>query len=671
MDASTGEIIWSTANPSNATSSGLVMVANGVVFSKSTNGKGPIYTMNTKTGKIVWLYETGATIYGDVSISRGCVYFGNKSKWVFLMRMMAIMHTALNSVHAFGRGFDVNFETRLFYCKRVAGTRTVRVMGSTFMAERRRGYNMHLINFLATISLILVTANLGHGSHDAQDWLNHGGDLRNRRHASKETKISPKTVSKLYLKWKFDAGRDITATPAIYKGNLYFPSWEGYLYALKASNGSLIWKQNLQQLTGVNGTNVLINVNTTVARATPTIADDLLIIGITGPAVVIAVKRATGELVWKTMLDHHPAGLITMSGTYYKGGFYIGTSSEEEETTTPTTCCTFRGSLAKLDVRTGAILWKTFTLPDNHGKLGGYAGAGIWGSSPSIDKSRNLVYVATGNLYSVPSWVSQCQEEENNQTTPTHPDRCIEPEIHSESFLALDLDSGEIKWYRQLGGYDVWFLACNNLSKPDCPIGPSLDADFGEAPMMLTIHVNGTKKDLVVATQKNGFAWALDRDNGDIIWSTEAGPGGVTGGGTWGSATDQKRVYTNIANSDAKNFTLKPSKSTTTFGGWVAMDASTGEIIWSMANPSNATAYGPVTVANGVVFAGSTNGKGPIYAMNAKTGKILWSYETGATIYGGVSVSRGCIYFGNGYRVSLGAVVPSFTAGKSLFAFCV
>ncbi|GAB4830257.1 hypothetical protein Ancab_040679 [Ancistrocladus abbreviatus] len=539
------------------------------------------------------------------------------------------------------------------------------------MAQRRGGYNKHLINFLVIISLILVNVNLGHGSHDAQGWLNHGGDLRNRRYASKETKISPKTVSKLHLKWKFEAGRDITATPTIYKGTLYFPSWDGYLYALKASSGSLMWKQNLQQLTGLNVTKIILNVNTTVARATPTIAGDLLIVGINGPAAIIAVKRATGKLVWKTMLDNHPDGRVTMSGTYYKGGFYVGTSSLEEVTSTPVTCCLFQGSLVKLDVQTGAILWQTFMLPDNHGKLGGYSGAAIWGSSPSIDKSRNLVYVATGNLYSVPSAISKCQEEENNQTIPTHPDRCIEPENHSDSFIALDLDSGEIKWYRQLGGYDVWFFACNNLSNLGCPPGPNPDADFGEAPMMLTTHVNGTKKDLVVAAQKSGFVWALDRDNGDIIWSTEAGPGGIAGGGTWGSATDQKRVYTNIANSDAKNFTLKPSKNITTFGGWVAMDASTGEIIWSTANPSNATSSGPVTVANGVVFAGSTNGKGPFYAMNAKTGKILWSYETRATIYGGASISRGCVYFGNGYKVSLGLLTPSYTAGKSLFAFCI
>ena len=154
-----------------------------------------------------------------------------------------------------------------------------------------------------------------------QDWLNHGGDLYNRRYANKETKISPATASKLRLKWEFFAGKDITATPAIFNGTLYFPSWNGHLFAVKASDGSLIWQKNLQNLTGLTPSYGLIEgVNWTVSRATPTIAgDDLLIVGIYGPAVVIAVKRSTGELVWSTQLSSNIAGVITMSGTYYQG----------------------------------------------------------------------------------------------------------------------------------------------------------------------------------------------------------------------------------------------------------------------------------------------------------------------------------------------------------------
>ncbi|TYH76073.1 hypothetical protein ES332_D04G060900v1 [Gossypium tomentosum] len=350
--------------------------------------------------------------------------------------------------------------------------------------------------------------------------------------------------------------------------------------------------------------------------------------------------------------------------------FYVGTSSAESGVSIEQ-CCTFRGSFAKLDVRSGKVLWQTFTLPDNFGQTGGYAGAAVWGSSPSIDTTRNHVYVGTGNLYSAPLRVRQCQEAENNQTVPTSPGKCVEPENHSDSILAFDLETGAIKWYRQLGGYDVWFLACNNLSTPNYPPGPNPDADFGEAPMMLSIDVNGTKRDIVVAVQKSGFAWALNRDSGDLIWSTEVGPGGPGGGGTWGAATDKKRVYTNLANSLFMNFTLIPSQINTNASGWVAMDAKSSEILWSIADPSNSRVSGPVTIANGVLFASSTDKQGPVYAIDAKNGRILWSYETGATVYGGMSVSNGCIYVGNGYKVNIGAFTSTYTAGTSLFAFCL
>lgn len=152
-----------------------------------------------------------------------------------------------------------------------------------------------------------------------QQWLNHGGDLYNRRYATKELKISTETVSSLSLKWQFYAGADVSVTPAIFYDTLYFPSWNGLIYAVNASNGLLIWKNNLHDLTGFNNTGFILNVNSTVSRSTPTIAGDLLLVGTYGPAVVLAVKRSTGKLVWSTRLDNHTRSFITMSGTYYKG----------------------------------------------------------------------------------------------------------------------------------------------------------------------------------------------------------------------------------------------------------------------------------------------------------------------------------------------------------------
>ncbi|KAL0350914.1 UNVERIFIED_CONTAM: Polyvinylalcohol dehydrogenase [Sesamum radiatum] len=471
------------------------------------------------------------------------------------------------------------------------------------------------------------------GYQKSTGWLNHGGDIYNRRYAAAETKISPSTAPNLHLKWEFKAGKDISATPAICDGVVYFPSWNGFIYAVKTADGSLVWRKNVQELTGLNP---------------PTYMDE--------------AARQASSCCYYHVRDQYFSS---------RRALYIGVSSVEEGSSFEN-CCTFRGSFVKLDIETGAILWQTFMIPDNHGQLGGYAGAAVWGSSPSVDARRKHVYIATGNLYSVPQSVEECQKRQNNQTVPTHPDECIGPDIHFDSMLALDLNSGEIKWNRQLGGYDVWFVACSNFSTPNsnCPPGPSPDADFGEAPMMLSINANGTKLDIVVAVQKSGFAWALDRNNGDLVWSTEAGPGGAAGGGTWGAATDKRRVYTAIANGNRQNVTLVPSNNVTAGGFWVAMDAHTGRILWSTATPNNSVSN-PVTIANGVLFAGSIYRTGPVYAINGKTGEILWSYDTGGSVYGGLSVSEGCIYVGNGYAVGTGVAFLGTTAGTSLFAFCI
>ncbi|KAH6554816.1 hypothetical protein KP509_1Z304800 [Ceratopteris richardii] len=502
------------------------------------------------------------------------------------------------------------------------------------------------------------------------EWINHGGDLNNWRNALNETSINRESAPKLTEKWRFKAGFDITATPAISNGVIYFPSWNGNLYAITEESGNLIWERNITQLLSINGTGFVRKVNVSVARASPSVAGDLLIVGLYGPAVLFAVKRDSGDLVWQTKLDQHARGLITMSGTAYKGGFYVGVSSSEEALPIEE-CCTFIGSFAKVDISTGKVLWQTYMLPDNGGKLGNYSGVAVWGSSPSIDPKRNAVYIATGNLYTAPPEIEKCQEEQNNKTKPDSPNPCIIPENHLNSIMSLDLDTGKIKWATQLGGYDAWFNACKNLSTPNCPPGPNPDADFGEEPMLLSLDVNGTQKDIVVAGQKTGDVWALDCDDGSIVWAAVAGPGGPGGGGNFGMATDGERVYTNIVNNKNLNFTLVPSDEVTLGGGWVGMDAKTGKVLWSTADPANGTDFGPVTVANGVVFAGSVNGTGPVYALDALTGQILWQAFTNGTVYGGFSVSNGCAYVGSGYSVNSGGGKKTFTSGDSLYAYCI
>nr|XP_029148386.1 uncharacterized protein LOC114925247 [Arachis hypogaea] len=188
-----------------------------------------------------------------------------------------------------------------------------------------------MVSFVISVFVFCLVAssfsskalNFKLSTKEQQNWINHGGDIYNRRYANKEHKINLETVSNLTLKWKFYAGKDITATPSIFDGTLYFPSWNGEIFAVRACDGSLVWKQNLQELTGLKPTGLVGGVNWTVSRATPTIADEFVIVGIYGPAVVIALKRLTGELVWQTRLDSHNSSVLTMSGTYYKRFVYI------------------------------------------------------------------------------------------------------------------------------------------------------------------------------------------------------------------------------------------------------------------------------------------------------------------------------------------------------------
>ncbi|KAL3688645.1 hypothetical protein R1sor_014954 [Riccia sorocarpa] len=504
---------------------------------------------------------------------------------------------------------------------------------------------------------------------DEVQWLNHGGDLTNDRWARFEKQISVSTVQKLNEKWAFSADSDVTATPSISDGMVYFPDWSGSLYAIKQKTGELVWKKNLTALAAAS---LGSGNRTLLSRTSPTIAGDRLLVSINGPCAVVAISRSEGDFLWSKVLDPHPYGLVTMSGTEYEGFFYIGSSSGEEGRAASTTCCSFQGAFFKLDVKSGEIIWWVPMLPNNGGRRDQYAGNAIWGSSPSIDVQRRDVYIATGNNYRTPDEVAQCELNYRNLTNPPIPDACIVPDNHVESVLAINLDSGNITWARHLGGYDTFVATCisRNGSIINCPPVPGPDYDFGEAPILLTIPSNSSYhgrhgKDIVVIGQKSGIVWALDRETGDTVWETQAGPGGTQGGSFWGITTDGQRIFTNIVNSQRKNFTLVPSMTVIYTGGWVGLNASSGQVLWSTRGDFTPA---PLTHANGVVFGGSLSG---VVTLDAQSGRILRSIPTNGSLYGGPSVSQGCLL----QPVGLGNTAAQFLnyttrPGNSVVSLC-
>ena len=149
----------------------------------------------------------------------------------------------------------------------------------------------------------------------------------------------------------------------------------------------------------------------------------------------------------------------------------------------------------------------------------------------------------------------------------------------------------------------------------------------------------------------------------DVGVGIQLGEGNTLGGIEWGTATDGKRIYVAIGNHDHLPYTLVPSGQQITWGSWSALDVATGKILWQTADPTpGAIDRGSVSVANGVMYAGSNAGQ--MYALEASTGNILWSFQSGGTVLDGPSIVSGTVYWGSGYR----KIAPGIGNNK-VFAF--
>jgi polyvinyl alcohol dehydrogenase (cytochrome) len=471
-------------------------------------------------------------------------------------------------------------------------------------------------------------------------WRIAGRDLNNSRSQPSEKRISPANVDQLVPRWVFTTGGDVSATPTVAGNAVYFPDWAGNLFAVRADTGKQLWSRQISTYNGRPGS---------ISRVSPAIYNDELIIGDNmaesvahNGAHVMGIDRATGALRWITQVDAHPAAIITGSPVFNGSTVFVGVSSNEEALATDPAyaCCTFRGSMVALDAVTGAIRWKTYTVPDNGGLTGGYSGNAIW-SPPALDSARNALYIGTGNNYTAPAEVLACQQQAIDSGQPNA--NCTAPDDYFNTVLSLDLTSGAIKWARKLSFYDVWTVAC--LSSPpgtNCPSPAGPDFDFpGSGPNLIG--------NIVGIGQKSGIYWALNASNGSIVWSTTVGPGGVTGGIQWGTATDRRRIYVQITNSGHATYTLANGGPTIDWGSWAALDVGTGRILWQVPDPTPGTIDpGAVSVANGVMYAGSYSGT--MYGLNAASGQVLFSFPSGGSVIDAPSIVAGTVYWGSGYR---------------------
>ncbi len=485
-------------------------------------------------------------------------------------------------------------------------------------------------------------------------WRIAGQNLSNTWSQPAERSISPANVKGLAPKWVFTTGGDVSATPTVDGDAVYFPDWGGNLFAVEKNSGRLIWSHKISDYDGVDGS---------ISRVSPAVEGNQVIIGdilngkqVHNGANVISVDRETGILLWMTKVDNHPAAIITGSPVVFDGVVYVGVSSSEETLALDPAypCCSFRGSVVALDEKNGAMLWKTFDMPDNGRQPGGYSGGAVW-QPPAIDPKRGTLFVGTGNNYTAPADVEACQK-----ATPTA--NCVAADDFFDTALALDLKSGQVKWAKRLQGIDTFTATCGfGAGRPpsgnqNCPVPSSPDFDFGGAGPNLLGNIVGFG-------QKSGIYWALNPDNGNIVWARLVGPGSSLGGIEWGTATDGQRIYVAIANRFNVPYTLVPSGQQITWGSWSALDVANGNILWQTADPTAGTIdTGSVSVANGVMYAGSFSGQ--MYALDTTTGKILWNFASGGSVIDGPSIVDGTLYWGSGYRN-----IPPGIGNNKVYAF--
>jgi polyvinyl alcohol dehydrogenase (cytochrome) len=499
----------------------------------------------------------------------------------------------------------------------------------------------------------LCTEQLVMGDPQASpSWNGWGNGPTNVRFQPKsQGKLTAVDLPRLQLKWAFGYANVSSARPqpTIVGGRLFAASENGRLYALNARTGCRYWTYKAKA--GIP-TAVVIGRYRTFdgGQGVAAFFGDR-------KANAYAVDAQTGREIWVRKVDSHAAAAITGALAYDNGRVFVPVQGLNEEGMggfAGYPCCTFRGSVSALDASTGNVIWKTYTVeesmprpPSQDGTPAfGPAGGGIW-SVPTIDSKRRLVYVSTGNGYADP------------------------PQPTTDAVLALDINTGEIKWSRQMTANDDWALGCqqNKGTNSACPQELGSDFDLSAPPAMARFR----GRDVLIVPQKSGMAWALDPNaGGALLWQTRFGKGSGLGG-QWGVAIEGDRVYVGVAD------LLTPTP-----GGMRALALEDGHIVWEKPPPTklcglargcSAGQGGPLTAIPGAVLNGGMDGG--LRGYSTKDGSILWTVDTnrdydtvnGVKAQGGSMDSAGPVVVDGMLYVSSGSGGLVARPGNVLLAF--
>ena len=485
----------------------------------------------------------------------------------------------------------------------------------------------------------------------AQNWLTYSGDYASHRYSPLD-QINRKNIKALVSKWVYHVpgARHLEATPLVYEGVMYITD-SNQVFALDATTGRRIWHYRAAgvELQAQN-------------RGVALLGDRVYLL--TSDAHLVALHRTSGAVLWERSYapqvdDSQGTGLpqeagegqdlstvgyaSTLAPLALKNQIIVGVSGGGAG---------LRGFVAALAADTGEELWRFWTVPDK-----GKPGSETWGDFPaesggaptwmtgSFDPELNLIYWPTGNPW--PNFYGGDRPGDN---------------LYSDCVLALDADTGQLKWHFQFTPHDTH------------------DWDATEMLVLIDREFQGRKRKLMIQANRNGFFYILDRTNGEFLrakpfvkklnWATGIDPSGrpilvpnmepslegvrvcpaLTGATNWMSpsyspetgllfviAREECNIYTSSAKAPVplSGFRGTGGEQIPTEPGKIvlrALDVLTGDIRWEypMTGPAT-TMAGTVSTAGGLVFSGDDDGN--LVALDVKTGRYLWHFYTGRSLF--------------------------------------
>jgi PQQ-dependent dehydrogenase (methanol/ethanol family) len=457
----------------------------------------------------------------------------------------------------------------------------------------------------------------------AGEWPTYNGVPGGNRH-SELAQINTSTVKDLQLHWIYSLrGFGLETTPIVASDGVMYVTAPGAVCALDSRTGHEIWCYTRSD-TGAKA-NGFVEPNRGVA-----ILGDRVFFA-TADAHLVCLHRLTGAVMWDVVMAVTPGRFTSTSAPLVVGDLVISGVGGGD---TP-----LRGFLAAYKATTGQLAWRFWTVPAP-GEKGSETwnpkalptGGGATWVTGSYDPETDTLYWTAGNPYPA-----------------TDGDDRGSTNLYTNCVLALEAKTGKLRWYYQFTPHDLH------------------DWDATEPVLLVDTNYRGRDRKLLLQANRNGFAYVLDRTNGELLlgrpfvkklnWSSGIGPDGVpqllpantptkAGVKTCPSVRGATNWYSTAFNPETKLFYIMAVEDCSIYkkaqnGGYEgyrepsdpglkylrAFDIATGEIAWEVPQigPQEANYSGVLSTAGGLVFYGETGGG--FAAVDAKSGKTLWNFK--------------------------------------------